>query len=93
MKLEQIFNLLIDIRDGIKKENEESICSCCYNTIENLNTVINTLARIINPKDNKPTVSEFLRYCKEHNIKPGKYESLKVFYNIEVEHDKTIHTF
>ena len=49
MKLIEIFNLLIDTRDHIEHENEEFICSCCIDTINNLNSVIDSLAEIINP--------------------------------------------
>ena len=55
MNLTDIFNLLIDIREDIERQNEEFICSCCVTTIENLNTAINALAKTINPKDNETT--------------------------------------
>ena len=49
MKLTEIFNLLIDTRDHIEHENEEFICSCCIDTINNLKSAIDSLAEIINP--------------------------------------------
>lgn len=91
MKLIEIFNLLIDVRDQIERENEEFVCSCCLNTVENLNTVINALAEIINPT-NRPTVSDFLEYCTKHNLIPGREESLRQFYNSEVKNEERIHT-
>ena len=90
MNIKEIFNLLIDMREQIERENEEFVCSCCLTTMENLNTVIDALAEIINPT-NRPTVNDFLEYCTNHNLIPGREASLRQFYNSEVKHEERIH--
>ena len=91
MQLIEIFNLLIDMRDQIERENEEFVCSCCLTTVENLNTVIDALAEIINPAK-RPTLSDFLEYCSKHKLIPGREESLRLFYSSEVKNEERIHT-
>lgn len=47
LTLKDIYNFLILIRDQIQNENTDFICSCCLNTIDNLNSVIDYLKILI----------------------------------------------